>query len=396
MNGFIAKIEAFLNTGLGSVVKAVFFLILAYVVASIVKAAITKLLTREKVASFVAKADGNQPAGTTAGYISKLVYLLVFLLFIPGIFGALGADNVSAPILGMLNKVWTYIPNVLAAGIILGVGIFIAKLVRQLLIPVFDRIQIDRLQEKAGIEVKDSARLSTTLAYIVYVLILIPIIIVALQTLKINAISDPAIGTLQTVFNFIPNIIVAALIILVGAIIARFAGQIVNRLVAATGVDSKVRDLTDGKPAGFVFSKVVGIVVQALIVVFFVVEGLNVLKLDVLSNIGVGIIAYLPKVLAALVIMGIAVFLANILAKFMNNNGLGTYAVFSKIGILVIGAFMVLNQLGIATKIVNSAFVIILAALGVAFAIAFGIGGRDFAKKTLDDASKKLEENKKK
>ena len=113
MNGFIAKIEAFLNTGLGSVVKAVFFLILAYVVASIVKAAITKLLTREKVASFVAKADGNQPAGTTAGYISKLVYLLVFLLFIPGIFGALGADNVSAPILGMLNKVWTYIPNVL-------------------------------------------------------------------------------------------------------------------------------------------------------------------------------------------------------------------------------------------------------------------------------------------
>jgi len=396
MNGFISRIEAFLNTGLGSVVKAIFFLILAYVVASIVKAAITKLLSREKVANFVAKADGNQPAGTTAGYISKLVYLLVFLLFIPGIFGALGADNVSAPILGMLNKVWTYVPNVLAAAIILGVGIFIAKLVRQLLIPVFDRIQIDRLQEKAGIEVKDSAKLSTTLAYIVYVLILIPIIIVALQTLKINAISDPAIGTLQTVFNFIPNIIVAALIILVGAIIARFAGQIVNRLVAATGVDGKVRDLTDGKPAGFVFSKVVGIIVQALIVVFFVVEGLNVLKLDVLSNIGVGIIAYLPKVLAALVIMGIAVFLANILAKFMNNNGLGTYAVFSKIGILVIGAFMVLNQLGIATKIVNSAFVIILAALAVAFAIAFGIGGRDFAKKTLDEASKKLEENKKK
>ena len=395
MNGFFAKIEAFLNTGLGSVVKAVLLLVLAYVVASIVKAAIGKLLAREKVANFVAKADGNQPAGTTAGYITKLVYLLVFLLFIPGIFGALGADNVSAPILGMLNKVWTYVPNVLAAAIILGVGIFIAKLVRQLLIPVFDKIKIDRLQEKAGIEVKDSAKLSTTLAYIVYVLILIPIIIVALQTLKINAISDPAIGTLQTVFNFVPNIIVGALVILVGAIIARFAGQIVNRLVAATGVDSKVRDLTDGKPAGFVFSKVVGIIVQALIIVFLVVAGLNVLKLDVLSRIGVNIIAYLPQVLAAVLIMGIAIFLASIVAKFMNKNGLGTYAFIAKAGILVIGAFMVLNELGIATKIVNSAFVIILAALAVAFAIAFGIGGRDFAKKTLDNASKKIEENKK-
>lgn len=396
MNSFIARIEAFLNTGLGSVVKAIFFLILAYVVASIVKAAITKLLSREKIANFVAKADGSQPAGTTAGYISKLVYLLVFLLFIPGIFGALGADNVSAPILGMLNKVWAYVPNILAAAIILGVGVFVAKLVRQLLIPVFDKIKVDKLQERAGIEVKDNARLSTTLAYIVYALILIPIIIVALQTLKINAISDPAINTLQTVFNFIPNIIVAALVIIVGCIVARFAGQIINRLIAATGVDSKVLDLTDGKPAGFVFSKVVGIVVQALIVVFFVVEGLNVLKLDVLSNIGVSVIAYLPHVLAALLIMGIAIFLANLVAKFMNNNGLGTYAILAKAGITVIGAFMVLNQLGIATKIVNSAFVIILAALAVAFAIAFGVGGRDFAKKTLDDASKKIEESKKK
>ena len=395
MNSFIAKIEAFLNTGLGSVVKAIFFLILAYIVASIVKAAVSKLLSRERVANFVSKADGNQPAGTTAGYISKLIYLLVFLLFIPGIFGALGADNVSAPILGMLNKVWTYVPNVLAAAIILGVGIFIARLVRQLLIPVFDRIRIDRIQEKAGIEVKDSARLSTTLAYIVYVLILIPIIIVALQTLKINAISDPAISTLQTVFNFVPNIIVGALVIIIGAIIARFAGQIVTRLIAATGADSKVRDMTDAKPAGFVFSKVVGIIVQALIVVFFVVEGLNVLKLDVLSNIGVNIISYLPQVLAAVVIMGIAIFLASIVAKFMNKNGLGNYAFLARAGILAVGAFMVLNQLGIATKIVNSAFIIILAALGVAFAIAFGIGGRDFAKKTLDDASKKIEGNKK-
>ena len=395
MNNFISSVESFLHSGLGSVVKAVLLLILAYIVASIVKTAVTKLLSTEKVANIVGKADGNQPPGTTAGLIAKLVYLLVFLLFVPGIFGALGADSVSAPILGMLNKVWAYVPNILAAAIILSIGFFVARLVRQLLIPVFDRIRVDKLQERAGIDVKDNAKLSSTLAYIVYVLILIPIIIIALQALKIDAISVPAINTLQTVFNFIPNIIVAALIILVGCIIGTFAGQIISRLIATTGVDSKVRDLTDSKMAGFTLSKVVGIVVQALIIVFFVVEGLNVLKLDVLSNIGTTIIAYLPQVLAALLIMGIAIFLANLAAKFMNNNGLGTYAFLAKIGILVIGAFMVLNQLGIATGIVNSAFIIILAALAVAFAIAFGIGGRDFAKKTLEDASKKIEENKK-
>ena len=96
--------------------------------------------------------------------------------------------EVSSPILNLLNTLWGYLPNLLAAVLVLWVGFFIARLVRELLVPVFDRLKVDTLQEKAGIQVSDTGRLYHTLAYIVYALILIPVIIAALQVLNIEAV----------------------------------------------------------------------------------------------------------------------------------------------------------------------------------------------------------------
>ena len=59
-----------------------------------------------------------------------------------------------------------------------------------------------------------------------------------------------------------------------------------------------------------------------------------------------------------------------------------------KVLLIIFAVFMTLNQLGLATSIVNAAFIIILSAVAVAFALSFGRGGRDFAKNSL----KKLED----
>lgn len=383
-------LQAFLATGIGAVVKALLLLLLAVIVASIAKSLVKKLLSIKKIGALLAKVDGNGEPGSTANFIGKLVYLIVFLMFVPGIMGALNADSVAQPVLGLLNAVWGFVPNILAAVIVILVGAAIARLIRQLLVPVFQKLKVDRLQEKAGISVPDSAKLSNTLAYVVYVLILIPVIITALQVLNIRAISDPAVGMLNIVFSNIPGIIVAALIIGLGCMIAKFAGQIVTRLIAATGVDAKLTELTDGKMSKFVLSKVAGVILQVVLLLFFVAEGLNVLGLTVLSNISTAIIAYLPNVIAAVIILIVAIFAARIAEKAMNKTGLASYTLIVKVAIFVIAAFMGLNQLGIATVIVTSAFVLILAALAVAFAVAFGIGGRKFAEKTMEKLSDKV------
>lgn len=382
----------FFATSVGAIVHALLLLALAFIVAAIAKMLITKLLNLPKVKAFVSKADTADNPGGTISFIAKLVYFIVFVLFVPGILDALHADNIAQPIMNLVNQIWSYLPNIIAAIIVLILGFFVAKLVRQLLIPLFKRIKVDSLQEKAGVEVPDSAKLSTTLAYIVYVLIVIPVIIVALKVLKIEAISEPAVNVLNKIFGAIPRIIVAILLIGVGYVIARFGGQIVERLIASTGVDGKLRDAMGNAGSKFTLSKVVRITLQSLIIIFFAVEAVNMLGFSVLKDIGGTIIKYLPNVLAAVIIFILAVVLARLAENALKKTSLASYTVLVKGVIFAAAGFMVLTQLGIASNIVTYAFIGVLAALAIAFAVAFGIGGRDFAAHTLKKLSDKAEE----
>ena len=177
--------------------------------------------------------------------------------------------------------------------------------------------------------------------------------------------------------------------------IGKFVGQIVTRLIASAVLDAKLTKMLDGKQQKFTLSKFVGSVVNVVVVIFFVVEGLNVLQLEVLTNIGAMIIDYMPAALSAVVIFAICYFASSIAEKSLRNSGFGTFAVVAKVAILTVGGFMILSQLGIAASIVNTAFELVLAALAIAFAIAFGVGGKEFAanalKKLEDNASKKEE-----
>lgn len=72
-------------------------------------------------------------------------------------------------------------------------------------------------------------------------------------------------------------------------------------------------------------------------------------------------------------------------------NGHKTAALVTQCAIYTVGAFLILSQLGIAKELVNAAFILILAALAVAFAISFGVGGKDFAGRALEKLEGKLQ-----
>ncbi len=384
--------------GLGGVIAAILLLVLAFIVSAIVKALITGGLKKTKLRYLnqnQVNPDGSPALSSGQGlinYIGKLVYLCVFLLFVPGIFSALGVNSVMEPLNSLLHTVWGYVPNILAAAIVLIVGSLIAKLVRELLVPVFQKIKLDKIQEKAGIEVENESKLSVTLAYIVYVLIMIPVVIVSLQALNITAVSQPAVEMLNVVFGFIPQLVIAIVLIWVGVLIGKYTGRIVAKLIASAGADAKIRDLAGENAKNFRFSKTVGTVITVVLDIFFIVEGMNILKLSVLTGVGSRIIAYMPSVLASVLILACAFLLLAATEKALKKSGLGKYTVFTRVAILVLAAFMVLNQLGIAASIVNTAFVIILAAVGVAFAVAFGIGGHKFAADQLEKLENRKEE----
>lgn len=223
--------------------------------------------------------------------------------------------QVTAPILALLNTVWGYVPNILFAIIILWIGFYIAKLVRELLVPILNKLEVNRLQKIAGIQVNEQGELSNTLAYIVYVLILIPVIISALSVLNIRAISDPAIAMLSTVFNYIPSILAALIIIVIGWILAKFIGNIITRLIESSGLDAKLAELTGTKNPTFSLSNVTGKTVEVILVIFFIAESFATLHLGVLTSIGTSIIAYMPYALAAFIIFAICVLIGSIVSN---------------------------------------------------------------------------------
>ncbi len=380
---------------LPNVFSAILLLILALIVAYLAKRIVTKLLKMVNVDKYTEKIGlADEATGSSVEFIGKLVFLIVFLLFLPGVLDKLGMQNVSAPITSMVSQFLNYIPNILAAIVILVVGLFIAKLIRQLLTPILRRLNVDKIQEKAGISTTENTTVSSVISYLVYVLILIPVAIAALQVLNISAISEPAIAMLDKIILFLPNIFAAIAIIIIGLFISKIVGKLLTEILAGVGTDKLVEKIVPEdktKLRSFSLSKGIGDLVKYILILLFFVEAINILKLQVLQAVGAAIIAYLPLVISAIIIMGVSLFVASwvesLLLKKFTDMKIAAFVV--KAAIITLAVFMTLNQLGIATSIVNAAFIIVLGAVAVAFAISFGVGGRDAASNVLEVLQKK-------
>ena len=375
-------------------------MIIAFIVALIAKKVIMGLLARTGTEKFLEKTGiKDEKSGNSAEFIGKLVFLIVFLLFLPATLARLGMGNVALPITNVIESIIGFIPQLLAAAIILYIGIYVAKVIRQLVKALLDRIGLDKLQSKLGVEAADDKSTFTgAIAGIIYVLILIPVIIITLQVLGINAVAEPATTMLYQIFGYIPRIFISILLIAVGYQLAKLLAPVIESLLISVGTDKAIEKLfpvREGKTTRVSISRVVGQVVRWLIMVIFFIEAINLLNLAIITNIGSAILAYIPFVVSAIIIMGGGLIVASWIEGLISKHSpkRKTVALITKIAIIVLAAFMTLSQLGFAQNIVNYAFLIILAAVSVAFAIAFGVGGRGFASSRLAKLEKKLDDD---
>lgn len=390
---YVQELLRFFEAVFPSIIAAIILLILAYVVAVIAKGLVVKGLKLLKLEKYTDKLGVvDEVTGSSLEFIGKLVFVIVFLMFLPTVLDNLGMQNVSNTLSSMVSQFINFIPNILAAILILIFGVFIAKIIRQLVASILKRFNIDKLQEKAGVEGEESVSFSIMISYVVYVIILIPIIIAALQTLNITAISQPATLVLDRIFIIIPQVIIAIALIAIGIYVAKITGKLLTNLLSSIGTDAITKRIAgedNSKLNDFSLSKAIGEVVKYIIILLFIVQAIDVIKLDVLHSVGEAIISYLPFIISAIIIMGVALFFAAWVEGFMKKKHPKAYltTIIIKSAIIVVAIFMTLIQLDIATSIVNAAFIIILGALAIAFAISFGIGGREFAAKTMEKLS---------
>ena len=241
---YLQELLGTFETLLPSVVTAIILLIVAYLAAMIAKGIVVKGLKLLKLEKYTDKLGVvDEVTGSSLEFIGKLVFVIVFLMFLPAVLDRLGMQNVSNTISGLVSQFVNFIPNILAAILILVFGVFIAKIIRQLIASMLKRFNIDKLQEKAGVGGDESVTFSSMISYVVYVIILIPIIIAALQTLNITAISQPATVVLNKIFTIIPQIIVALALIIIGTYVAKITGKLLSNLLSSVGTDGITKKL---------------------------------------------------------------------------------------------------------------------------------------------------------
>ncbi|SFB24174.1 Nucleoporin protein Ndc1-Nup [Bacillus sp. cl95] len=388
-----------------SILKAALILLIAWLIATALSFIIKKTGKTLKMHQMFNKLNvtkNNQDPSTLVDKVAKIAFYLVILLFLPGVLAALNIDGISGPFSNMLENILGFLPKLFAAALILFVGWFVAKLVRDLVTNFLQTIGTEKLVERFGMKkLFEGTSLSSIIGTIVFVLILIPTVITALERLDLKGISEPAVAMLNDILTMLPNIAVAILLVLIGLWLGKWVNKFVTGLLDRIGFNSFFHGMGIKKPnsttaTNISFSKMVGYIAQIFIVMLFVVEALNNVKLDFLVTLATGVIAYLPNVFAAVVIITVGLFLGNLVKKLLESVLQGPHFTLlssvAKYAIIAISIFMALDQLGVAASIVNAAFILILGGLALAFGLSFGLGGKEFARKYLERLDQKIEE----
>ncbi len=391
MDKFIGIIEDIWAIDL---VRFIVYLAVAFLAAGIASWLVTKLLKLVKLDKKLDKWGVNEGVlGTSMNFVGKLVYLIVFLLFLPNALEAIGITSVSGPISGFVSAFINYLPNIIAAVILVYVGILVAQILGQIVSVLLKKTKLDSLIKRVDSEEKKIVLLSDVLVRILMGVIILVTIVSALCVLDIDAVSIPAIGIVNSIFGAIPSIILAVVVVTVGIFVASLACGLLYNVLIATNFDNVVKKVLPQLKASA--TKIVVNTVRTVIVLFVAAQGIEALNLSILTMIVTAIVAYLPLVVKAAVILLVAFVGANMLEAVIvkANPKAANLAKIVKVGIFTLAGFMILSQLDIASKIVNTAFVVTISAIAVSFALAFGLGGKDFAKKTLDRVDDKIENN---
>ena len=399
---FVSIYSGFAGAILG-ILKAAVILFIAWILALVVKKFILMTGNKLKLNKYFVKVGVSAEEANKSKWIenaANIAFYLILLLFMPAVLHALGLSGVSGPFEGLLQGFLNFIPKLVGAALIFAVGFIVAKIIRVILTKFLESIGTDRFADKLQLSsFLKGTSLSKLVGTIVFILIMIPVTISSLEALDLRGISEPAIGMLHDIVGMLPKIVIAVVLVLVGILLAKWIKGVVVSLLENLGVNSLfgrmgVRSVKPSMPS---LAEIIGSIVQVVVILLFVVEALQVVNLHFMVTLATGIFAYLPMVLAAVVILAVGFWLANLAERFVGSvmtkpsGAPHVLRYVAKYTILAFAFFMALSQLGIAPAIINAAFILILGGVALAFGLAFGLGGREHASRYLSEMESSLQ-----
>ncbi len=383
--------------------KAIIILVVAWVVATILKKLVTKGLDAVGVDNRFAELSdpsdveaqvraAKRPFSITAG---RVIFWLVMIIGLAGAFDALQITALSAPLQNMLDSVVSWVPRLAVAALIILIGYVIARVVKLIVSNLLESVGFDGFVERIHFSrLFGSSSPSRIIGVIAFWFILIQAIVAGVERVGLKTLSEPLTNMMDRFWSLLPDLVVGGLLLAVAYFVAKVVRSFVEGLLNNLGFNDLMERLGFSRAAaGRVGqpSVVVGTIVQVAIILIALAQVLNNLGLHTWAGYVDTFLTYaLHNVFVAALILLAGFVISNWVHGVMTSREQETdasrwMATLARYTILVFAFTMALYQLDIAQEIVIISFGMLFGAICLAFGLAFGLGGKDTAGKIVKE-----------
>ncbi len=383
INRFLGPIFAFLP----KVIAAGIIFVVGWVVATLLKMVVQK--TGEKF-NLDSKVSDKEKSTSFTKALADITFWVVLFFFLPLILSALQLSSILAPLQNMIDKILGMLPNIITAAIILLIGWFIAKKLKEVTASILVSAGADNLLKQ---DENDTMNISEILSLLVYILILVPVIAASLQVVGLESLAQPVSNMIEQILNFVPTLFAAGVIVFIAYFLGKIIGDIVTGVIAKLNLEAALKNIgLLTQECEIHIGKIVGKLVFVLIVFFAALQAAELLGFMQIVDLANQFIVLFGRVLLGLVIIAIGFYIAQFVASIIlkqNNNSAKVLAMIARVAIVFFALAMGLGQMGLAEDIIKMAFGFTLGAVAIAAAIAFGVGGRNEAARILESLREK-------
>ncbi len=385
-----SQVGGFLGPYLPRVLAAFAILLAAWVGARLARAAAARAAAR-------ARLDERLQSPGLAQTLAGLAPAGVWLLALPALLGTLELQGLLTPVNAMLSRLMAFVPNLIGSAVVLGIGLLVARIVRQVVSGLARAAGSERVAEKLGLAASLGAEgLAGLAGRIVFALLLLPTLMAALQPLGMDALTQPLSRLLETLVQMVPKLISAALVVGIAVFLGRALANLASAVLGGAGLDRLPARMgmtpagaadSATKLAGRTPSEWVGSAVMLTLVVVAIAQAAEILGLPVLTEIVATAGAALARLAAAAVIVVAGLMIAALAARGIEAGPLPNaraVAWAARGAILFFAGALALRQAGLPAEIVAIAFGAVVGAVAISVAVAFGIGGREVAARTVE------------
>jgi hypothetical protein len=269
--------------------------------------------------------------------VGRIVFWLLMLLVLAQFFVTLGLAQVGASLVGLSDMFSIYVANLITAGLVLLLAWLVALVVRFAVLKVAQLTDFDeRVKRQGGLEEDQPMAVSGSLATAAFWLTLLFFLPGVLGALGLESLVKPVQDMVGEVLSRVPDIFAAAVILLVGWLLARIVRQIAVNLMRAAGVDQLgARVGFDAATGNRSLSALIATLIYALILIPAAIAALDALEITAISDPATqmlqAVLLWIPRLFAAGIILVVfyfvGKFVAGIVSSILRGIGFDTWPV---------------------------------------------------------------------